>query len=106
MTFTPLYHATLTSTSDLFIYLSYSLTFLLFYQLKQFPKTPIIGGKDCDAVTKTPPENEKFKIGSSISVTPMYTPCHTQDSICYFMEDDNTGEQAVFTGDTLFIGGM
>lgn len=33
----------------------------------------------------------------------IHTPCHTQDSICYYMED-STG-RAVFTGDTLFIGG-
>ena len=33
----------------------------------------------------------------------LHTPCHTQDSICYFFEDGN--DRAVFTGDTLFIGG-
>ena len=71
--------------------------------LKKFPKTPIVGGKDCQSVSRTPKNGEKFKIGQSISVTPLYTPCHTQDSICYFLEDGN--DRAVFTGDTLFIGG-
>lgn len=33
----------------------------------------------------------------------LHTPCHTQDSICWFMEDGD--ERVVFTGDTLFIGG-
>lgn len=33
----------------------------------------------------------------------LHTPCHTQDSICYLFEDGN--DKAVFTGDTLFIGG-
>ena len=33
----------------------------------------------------------------------LHTPCHTQDSICWFMEDGN--QRVVFTGDTLFIGG-
>lgn len=33
----------------------------------------------------------------------LHTPCHTQDSICYLFEDGN--DRAVFTGDTLFIGG-
>ncbi|KAI9683856.1 MAG: hypothetical protein M1829_004190 [Trizodia sp. TS-e1964] len=33
----------------------------------------------------------------------MHTPCHTQDSICYYLVDDE--QKAVFTGDTLFIGG-
>lgn len=73
-------------------------------QLKQFPKLQVIGGKDCDAVSKTPKDGETFKIGKSISVTSLHTPCHTQDSICYFLEDGN--DKAVFTGDTLFIGGM
>jgi len=72
--------------------------------LKQFgSSTAVIGGKDCAKVTKTPPDGKTFKIGERITVTPLYTPCHTQDSICYFLEDGN--DRAVFTGDTLFIGG-
>lgn len=65
-------------------------------------KLEIIGGKDCEGVTKTPAHGETFKIGD-ITVKSVHTPCHTQDSICYFMED-STGK-AVFTGDTLFHGG-
>merc|ERR1711977_611229 len=38
-----------------------------------------------------------------MGVKALHTPCHTQDSICFFFEDGN--ERAVFTGDTLFIGG-
>lgn len=63
----------------------------------------VIGGKDCEAVTETPSNGSGFKIGN-ISVKALYTPCHTQDSICWFMEDGN--EKVVFTGDTLFHGGM
>ena len=35
------------------------------------------------------------------------TPCHTQDSICYYVRDERnpSGPGAVFTGDTLFIAG-
>jgi hydroxyacylglutathione hydrolase len=66
------------------------------------PKLDIIGGKDCEGVTKTPAHNESFTIGN-IKVKGVHTPCHTQDSICFFMEDGN--DRAVFTGDTLFIGG-
>ncbi|RTE76155.1 hypothetical protein BHE90_009382 [Fusarium euwallaceae] len=66
------------------------------------PKLDIIGGKDCEGVTKTPGHGETFKLGD-ITVKGVHTPCHTQDSICFFMEDGN--EKAVFTGDTLFIGG-
>jgi hydroxyacylglutathione hydrolase len=55
-------------------------------------------------VTNTPPDGKTFKIGERITVKPLYTPCHTQDSICYFMQDGE--DKVVFTGDTLFIGGM
>lgn len=72
-------------------------------QLKHFGKLPIIGGKSCDGVTKIPAHGESFKIGDRISVKALHTPCHTQDSICYFMEDGD--QRAVFSGDTLFIGG-
>lgn len=64
---------------------------------------PVIGGTKCEAVTRTPEDKESFKIGESISVRALHTPCHTQDSICWFMEDGN--DRVVFTGDTLFIGG-
>ncbi|ERF71564.1 hypothetical protein EPUS_00553 [Endocarpon pusillum Z07020] len=77
--------------------------------LKQLPSssTPVIGGKDCDCVTQTPSHNSRFPLGQNISVTALHTPCHTQDSICYYMEDSSKSppERAVFTGDTLFIGG-
>ncbi|TDZ29721.1 putative hydroxyacylglutathione hydrolase [Colletotrichum spinosum] len=66
------------------------------------PELPIIGGKKCEGVTRTPAHDDGFKIGS-IAVRALHTPCHTQDSICWFMQD---GEQkVVFTGDTLFISG-
>ncbi|KAK4983202.1 Cytoplasmic glyoxalase II [Elasticomyces elasticus] len=66
-------------------------------------KLPIIGGKDCAHRTETPSHNSTFTVGDSIKVTALHTPCHTQDSICYLFEDGN--DKAVFTGDTLFIGG-
>jgi len=62
----------------------------------------IIGGKDCEGVTFTPKNGETFKIGD-ISIKALYTPCHTQDSICWLMED--TTGRVIFTGDTLFHGG-
>ncbi|KAJ5049303.1 putative hydroxyacylglutathione hydrolase [Penicillium chrysogenum] len=71
--------------------------------LKQFKGLQVIGGKDCASVTKTPAHGEEFKIGDRISVKALHTPCHTQDSICYYMQDGD--QRAVFTGDTLFIGG-
>lgn len=72
-------------------------------QLSEFGDLPIIGGKQCQAVTRTPGHGETFKIGENISVKALHTPCHTQDSICFLMEDGH--DRVVFTGDTLFIGG-
>ena len=72
-------------------------------QLAKFPGLDVIGGKDCEAVKRTPKHGETFKIGDSISVQALHTPCHTQDSICWYMRDGD--EKVVFTGDTLFIGG-
>ncbi|KAL9119957.1 MAG: hypothetical protein Q9187_003486 [Circinaria calcarea] len=72
-------------------------------QLSQFKGLSVIGGKDCEAVTRTPKHEETFKIGQDISVKALHTPCHTQDSICWLMEDGD--DRVVFTGDTLFIGG-
>lgn len=72
-------------------------------QLKQ--KIPIKGGKDCQVVTETPKDRSTFDLGKNIKVTALYTPCHTQDSICWFAEDKAKNQRAVFTGDTLFIGG-
>ncbi|KAI1498540.1 hydroxyacylglutathione hydrolase [Biscogniauxia marginata] len=66
------------------------------------PKLPIIGGKDCQGVTTTPPNGEGFQVGS-IAVKGLYTPCHTQDSICWFAQDGD--DKVVFTGDTLFHAG-
>lgn len=44
-------------------------------------------------------------MGKNIVVTALHTPCHTQDSICYYAVDKVSGKKAVFTGDTLFIAG-
>ncbi|CBX96571.1 similar to hydroxyacylglutathione hydrolase [Plenodomus lingam JN3] len=70
--------------------------------LKRTYNVPIIGGPDCALVDYTPPHKSSFNIGN-IKFTALHTPCHTQDSICYFVEDGE--DRAVFTGDTLFIGG-
>ncbi|KAK3378455.1 hydroxyacylglutathione hydrolase [Podospora didyma] len=72
-------------------------------QLGIEPPLDIIGGKDCQKVTKTPKHGDTFKIGQGITVKALHTPCHTQDSICWFMQDGD--DKVVFTGDTLFHGG-
>ncbi|KAJ1928699.1 Cytoplasmic glyoxalase II [Tieghemiomyces parasiticus] len=47
-------------------------------------------------------DGEEFKLGS-LTVKPLMTPCHTKGSVSYFVTDGQS--RAVFTGDTLFVGG-
>ncbi len=44
-----------------------------------------------------------FNLGD-ISLTLLHTPGHTMESSCYLLKDSDGKEQALFTGDTLFIG--
>lgn len=66
------------------------------------PSLPVIAGKDAQGVTRTPADGESWKMGS-IAIKALYTPCHTQDSICWLLQDGD--QRAVFTGDTLFHAG-
>merc|ERR1711991_356839 len=40
-----------------------------------------------------------------LKIRVLSTPCHTTGHVCYFVNDEESGERAVFTGDTLFLGG-
>lgn len=71
--------------------------------LLNLPELPIIGGKDCQAVNQTPADGHGFQLGKAIAVKGLYTPCHTQDSICWYLQEGD--KRVVFTGDTLFHGG-
>lgn len=46
---------------------------------------------------------EELPLGK-LTVRVLHTPGHTQESSCFLLLDENGTEQAVFTGDTLFIG--
>ncbi|MEN8816202.1 MAG: MBL fold metallo-hydrolase [Nonlabens sp.] len=46
---------------------------------------------------------QTFKIGE-ITLQLLHTPGHTMESSCYLLKDEEGKEQAIFTGDTLFIG--
>ncbi len=48
-------------------------------------------------------DGEEFRIGN-ISIRALHTPGHTMESTCYLLMDEHGKAQAVFTGDTLFIG--
>ncbi|EDO15663.1 hypothetical protein Kpol_473p22 [Vanderwaltozyma polyspora DSM 70294] len=65
----------------------------------------IIGGsKYCEAVSEVPENLQNYSLGDLI-ISCIKTPCHTKDSICYYVKDPSTGEQCIFTGDTLFTAG-
>ncbi|KAH9039057.1 Metallo-hydrolase/oxidoreductase [Lactarius hengduanensis] len=76
---------------------------------KLFPGVPIYGGSHkSPALTHLVGDNDRFTVGKALDVKCLATPCHTRDSICYYVTDTSSssdGARAVFTGDTLFIGG-
>ncbi|CDZ97030.1 succinate:fumarate antiporter [Phaffia rhodozyma] len=74
--------------------------------VKNFPNVVVTGGSnECEGVTQIVKDGETFKIGDDLEVTCIHTPCHTQDSICYYVVDKKSDEKVVFTGDTLFTAG-
>jgi len=48
-------------------------------------------------------DGEMFMLGD-VSITTIHTPGHTMESTCYLLKDKEGKEEALFTGDTLFIG--
>ena len=48
-------------------------------------------------------DNQVFEIGN-IKIKVLHTPGHTMESSCYLLQDENGKDNAVFSGDTLFIG--
>jgi len=78
-------------------------------QLKDMmPNLRFFGGDSrIDCLTTKVSHDTKLSIGQ-LSVTCLYTPCHTSGHICYYVTSNNSSDnndKAVFTGDTLFIGG-
>lgn len=71
--------------------------------VSQCPDLTVYGGDDrIPALNHAVEDGEEFKIGN-ISVKALSTICHTTGSVSFYLQDEN--DKAVFTGDTLFIGG-
>lgn len=68
-------------------------------------RVPVIAGSNLSPIASEIPEHLKKLEFGNIHIICIRTPCHTQDSICYYMHDRGTGQRALFTGDTLFTGG-
>ncbi|CAH8628371.1 unnamed protein product [Heterobilharzia americana] len=67
----------------------------------------VYGGDDrIGGLTDAVSHGYQLKVGNNLIVHCLATPCHTTGHICYHVtEEDTTKEGAVFTGDTLFLGG-
>ncbi|KER18334.1 hypothetical protein T265_12303 [Opisthorchis viverrini] len=63
------------------------------------------GDKRVDALTNLVSDGEVIKVGHTLNVKCLATPCHTTGHICYYVSDSTKDCRAVFTGDTLFLGG-
>jgi glyoxylase-like metal-dependent hydrolase (beta-lactamase superfamily II)/rhodanese-related sulfurtransferase len=48
-------------------------------------------------------DGEIFKLGD-VTIKVLHTPGHTMESTCFLLKDENGNDNAVFSGDTLFIG--
>uniref|UniRef100_A0A7S4UZY6 hydroxyacylglutathione hydrolase n=2 Tax=Alexandrium monilatum TaxID=311494 RepID=A0A7S4UZY6_9DINO len=70
----------------------------------KIPDLKVYGGTLDNVMACTHPldHGDEFTVGS-IKVVALHTPGHTRGSISYYCVDGE--EQAVFTGDTLFVGG-
>jgi len=73
--------------------------------LAKSTNAPIIYGPKTETRFKATiaKDGETFSLGK-IKVVVLHTPGHTIESTCYLLKDENGKDNAVFTGDTLFIG--
>jgi hydroxyacylglutathione hydrolase len=66
---------------------------------------PIVYGPNADTSYKVynAKDGEEIKLGK-LKIRVLHTPGHTPESSCYLLIDENGKEQALFSGDTLFVG--
>lgn len=71
---------------------------------KAYPNAKIWAGSDTPVMNELVKDGSRFEIGEEIAVRCLATPCHTQDSIAFYLEDkrekvpDGEIKRAVFTG--------
>lgn len=72
---------------------------------KELPHITIIGGESDEIPACNHPvkDQDVLNLENELRITCYHTPCHTRGHILYFFEDAE--DRAVFTGDTIFIGG-
>ena len=57
----------------------------------------------CEFEAHIAKDEETFKIGN-IEIKALHTPGHTMESTTYLLKDENGKDNAIFSGDTLFLG--
>ncbi|KAJ2785114.1 Cytoplasmic glyoxalase II [Coemansia javaensis] len=69
------------------------------------PGVAVYGGDErIPAMTRRLAHGDEFAVGA-LQVRALSTHGHTTSSISYYVQDAASGQRAVFTGDTLFVGG-
>jgi hydroxyacylglutathione hydrolase len=73
--------------------------------LSKKANAPIIYGPEANTKYKVynAVDNEEFILGEC-TIKVLHTPGHTPESVCYLLFDKNKKPNAIFTGDTLFVG--
>ncbi len=73
--------------------------------LSKVTGAPIVFGPDTETnfPVRVAKDGEVFNIGK-ISLEVLHTPGHTLESSCYLLRNESGKEEAIFTGDTLFVG--
>lgn len=73
-----------------------------------YPGLEVVGGEEdeVEACTKRVKDGDVLTLGQHIKITALNTRGHTDGHMCYLLTtDDSSSGQAVFTGDTMFVGG-
>merc|ERR1712181_90945 len=72
--------------------------------IKKMPGLVVLGGDDrIEGGTQKVGQGDEIKVGG-LNIRCLFTPCHTSGHICFYVTQEE--DKAVFTGDTLFLGGV
>ncbi|KMZ57791.1 Hydroxyacylglutathione hydrolase [Zostera marina] len=71
------------------------------------PNIKVYGGSvdNVEGCTDKLENGDKLSFGDGVKILSLHTPCHTKGHISYYVTDKEEEDPAVFTGDTLFVGG-
>ncbi len=74
-------------------------------ELARLTDSKIVFGPNSNTIydSITAHHNQEFNFGE-LTIKAIHTPGHTLESVCYLLLSKDNNEEAVFTGDTLFIG--